>query len=189
MEDQEMVQLRKFCGGLYAQLDQNTGEGAPLAASELVKRGFEDGFTLYDTPPDLPFKHFPKKMTKGHTIASGMMTLKEAEDKCLQNKKCKGITTGPMFKATKYKKGMVELKDAWKDPGKNSGYGDSYKNEGFLVQPPWLDTQKFESPMRRLYQEGPSLALPAAQALLLLPQPGSLITSSARTQRAQRDFL
>lgn len=195
MHDPEMVQLRKFCGGLEAQLDQATGDDAPSAASELAKRGYEDGFTIYDTPPEVPFKYFPRTMSKGKTLLSGNMTIAEAKEKCLQTKGCKAFTTSARFfglvgkTATTNEKGFVQLKDAWEDPDLKSGTGGSYKYVGFLTQPPWLDTQKFEAPMRRLWVEGPSTPHPAAQALLLLTRPVSPVTSpEARTQR-QRDFL
>lgn len=199
MADPEMVKLRRFCGGLEAQLDQSTGEDAPFAASELAKTGYEDGFTLYDNPPELPFKHFPRKMKKGKTLKSGTWKLDEARAKCMETPGCKGFTTSARVfgliggAATNDKAGYVELKDSWEDPPLNSGKGDSYKYEGYLSQPPWLDTTRFEAPMRRLWQEGPSCALPAAQALLVLPQPGNFAsgerTMPARFQRACRDFL
>merc|ERR1740117_1337641 len=118
MKDPEIVELRKFCGGLAAQLDQQTGPDAPIAVSELAKVGFEEGFTLYDTPPEIPFKQFSRRMNGGRTMQRGWMSINQAKDKCLANPQCKGISTSEMLfglvgKATNDKKRWVTLKDDW----------------------------------------------------------------------------
>merc|ERR1711971_165571 len=160
----EMVQLRKFCGGLEAMLDRSTRSDAPFAASELVKERFEDGFTLYDNPPEVPFKHYKGYASKGKSIYRGLMTVEQAKGRCMKMPKCKGFRTrgllwGVMGKgAQDDSKGLVELIDQWEDPlGTGlSAFGNSYKKVGFLKEPPWLNTMRFSAPMRRVFQEGPS---------------------------------
>jgi hypothetical protein len=191
MHDAEMIQLRKFCGGLEAQLDRQTGENSPIASSELAKVGYEDGFTLYDTPPEVPYKHFKGLMREGKTIGEGYYTLNEAKEACQKNPKCIGFnTSGVLFgmvgsSASNSKKGYVRFKDSWKDPSPTASKGDSYKKVGFLMEPPWLNTTKFDVPMRRLYTEGPASPLPAAQVLLMLPEALHVL----RPRRRHRDFL
>jgi len=120
--DPEMIQLRKFCGGLQSMLDKATGSDAPFAASELAKVGYEDGFTLYDNPPEVPFKQYKGYMKKGRVVESGYMTVASAKERCLKNTRCKGFATrGLLFGiagsgAKDNSRGWVDLRDKWEDP-------------------------------------------------------------------------
>lgn len=219
IHDKEMVQMRKFCAGLTAKLDESTGVDAPTYASELAKTGYEQGFTLYDTPPETWTK-FPKRIpdSAAKTIQSGYATIGEAKQRCAKMKGCKGFNVtnqGPL--------GLkIDFKDRWVDPepGPDGSFlsGESYRYTGILTQAPWPDPSgKFQAPMRHLWQQSsnpadmnaagvnPADALKAAkgqlfktlgmasasEAMLTLPPPDfrTLLNERERSQRRQSEGL
>merc|ERR1712054_323777 len=83
----------------------------------------------------------------------------------------------------------VQLKGSWEDPEGKSILGYSYRYNGVLAQPPWLDTKRFEAPMRRLWQQGASSSLPTAQAFLALARPEEPAHRCKNTRTAGKSVL
>merc|ERR1712224_983189 len=115
------------------------------------------------------------------------MSVDQAKDFCMKASWCKGFRTqgllhglvgsGASDNSAGYIWDYIDFLATWKSPKPKTrfgimggdGRGTSYKKVGYLTEPPWLDTTRFQAPMPRLTQEGPSGPLPlAGQAFLLM---------------------